>query len=139
MELAAKFFMVASAAIVLVFGALHLIYTFRGPKLFPRDRALQASMKEVHLVITKQTTVWRAWVGFNASHSMGAILFGLIYGFLALYHAELLFHSAYLLSVGFAMLAGLLVLAKLYWFRTPFIGVGVSLFFYVAGILSAWA
>ena len=73
------------------------------------------------------------------SPGMGAILFGLIYGFLALYHAELLFHSIYLLSVGFAMLAGLLILAKLYWFRTPFIGVGVSLLFYIAGIVSAWA
>lgn len=131
--------MVTSAGIILILGALHLAYTFRGPKLLPRDRALQAAMNEIHPVITRQTTMWRAWVGFNASHSMGAILFGLIYAFLALYHAQLLFHSVYLLSVGFAMLAGLLALGKIYWFRVPFIGIGISLLCYVASILSAWA
>lgn len=139
MELAAKFLMMASAGIILLLGILHLIYTFHGPKLHPRDRALQAAMKEVHPVITRQTTMWRAWMGFNASHSMGAILFGLIYAFLALYHAELLFHSVYLLAVGFAMLAGLFVLGKVYWFRVPFIGIGISLLCYAASILSAWA
>src|SRR5438046_6957052 len=30
--------------------------------------------------------MWRAWVGFNASHSMGAMLFGLVFAFLALAH-----------------------------------------------------
>ena len=139
MQLAARFLMVASAGIILLLGTLHLIYTFHGPKLLPRDPALQAAMKEVHPVITRQTTMWRAWMGFNASHSMGAILFGLVYAFLALYHAELLFHSAYLLAVGFAMLAGLFVLGKVYWFRVPFIGIGTSLLCYVISILSAWA
>ena len=28
-------------------------------------------------MITPQTTLWRAWIGFNASHSLAAILFGL--------------------------------------------------------------
>ena len=35
---------------------------------------------------TKETTMWRCWVGFNASHSMGLILFGLAFGYLALAH-----------------------------------------------------
>jgi len=72
-----------SALVIMALGTLHLVYTFRGSKLTPRDAALQARMAEVPLVITRQTTVWRAWVGFNASHSMGAILFGLIYCFLS--------------------------------------------------------
>jgi len=131
--------MMASAGIILLLGILHLIYTFHGPKLLPRDPALQAAMKEVHPVITRQTTMWRAWMGFNVSHSMGAILFGLLYGFLALYHAELLFQSVYLLAVGFVMLAGLFVLGRVYWFRTPFIGIAISLACYVTSILSAWA
>jgi len=138
-ELPAKILMTASAGIILLLGTLHLIYTFYGPKLLPRDPALQAAMKEVHPVITRQTTMWRAWVGFNASHSMGAILFGLTYGFLALFHAELLFHSAYLLIVGFAMLAGLFLLGKVYWFRVPFVGIGISSLCYVVSVISAWA
>jgi hypothetical protein len=32
----------ASAAIILTLGLLHLLYTFRGPKLHPREPALEA-------------------------------------------------------------------------------------------------
>ncbi|HKS56716.1 MAG TPA: hypothetical protein VJS12_15590 [Steroidobacteraceae bacterium] len=129
--------MALSALVVLTLGMLHLIYTFSGSKLTPRDPALQARMAEVPLVITRQTTVWRAWIGFNASHSMGAILFGLVYGYLASVHPELLFNSLFLLGVGVLMLGGLLVLAKLYWFRIPFAGVLISLVCYVLSIV-AW-
>ena len=128
-----------SALVVLTLGVLHLVYTFRGPKLTPRDPALQARMAEVPLVITRQTTMWRAWVGFNASHSMGAILFGLIYGFLGNAYPEILFASPFLLGVGLAMLGGLAVLAKLYWFRIPFAGVLISLVCYVLGVVVWWA
>ena len=128
-----------SALLVLMLGVLHLIYTFSGPKLTPRDAALQARMAEVHPVITRQTTMWRAWVGFNASHSMGAILFGLIYGFLGNAYPEILFNSPFLLAVGLAMLGGLAVLAKLYWFRIPFAGVVTSLVCYLASIVAWWA
>jgi hypothetical protein len=95
-------------------------------------------MSEVHLVITRQTTMWRAWVGFNASHSMGAILFGLVYGFLANAYQELLFKSPFLLVVGFAMLGGLAVLARLYWFRVPFAGVVTALVCYVLSVPAWW-
>ena len=49
--------MTASGAIFFILGTLHLIYTFHGPKLTPRDAALQARMGEVHPVITRETTM----------------------------------------------------------------------------------
>jgi hypothetical protein len=130
--------MTLSTLVVLTLGVLHLVYTFSGPKLTPRDPALQARMNEVPLVITRQTTMWRAWIGFNASHGMGAILFGLVYGFLANAHPELLFKSPFLLAVGFAMLGGLAVLAKVCWFRVPFAGIVVSLVCYLLSIVAWW-
>jgi hypothetical protein len=96
-------------------------------------------MSQISPVITKETTMWRAWVGFNASHSMGAILFGLIYGFLAIVHSQLLFQSPFLLIVGLAMLGGFLVLGKFYWFSVPFTGIGISLACYVASIAASRA
>jgi hypothetical protein len=137
--LVATILMSLSAAIPLVLGILHLVYTFSGPLLTPRDPALQLSMKQISPVITKETTMWRAWIGFNASHSMGAILFGLIYGFLAIFHSELLFRSPFLLLVGLAMLAGLAVLGKFFWFRIPFAGISISLVCYVVSIALSWA
>src|ERR1700674_5880977 len=106
--------MVLSASIILSLGVFHLVYTFRGPKLSPRDPALQVSMSQISPVITKETTMWRAWVGFNASHSMGLILFGLVFGYLGLAHNQLLFQSPFLLVVGLLMILGLVVLCKVY-------------------------
>ena len=132
----AQSLMVLSAAIVFTLGTLHLLYTFRGPKLTPRDPALRAQMEQVSPVITRQTTMWRAWIGFNATHSMGAMLFGLIYGYLAIAHAALLFQSTYLLTVGLVMLGALLVVARLYFFRIPLIGVSIALACYVASVVA---
>jgi hypothetical protein len=131
---AAKILMVLSASIVFTLGVMHFVYTFRGPALTPRDPALQISMSETSPVITQETTMWRCWVGFNASHSMGLILFGLVFGFLALAHDQLLFQSPFLLAVGLAMLGGLVVLCKAYFFSSPLIGISISLACYIASI-----
>jgi hypothetical protein len=133
--LAARLLMVLSASIIFTLGVAHLVYTFRGPMLTPRDPALQISMSQSSPVISKETTMWRCWVGFNASHSMGLILFGLVFGYLALAHDQLLFQSPFLLVVGLAMLGGVVVLARVYWFSSPFTGVSISLACYVASIV----
>ena len=138
-SIAAQVLMLLSAGIILMLGLIHLAYTFHGPKLTPRDPELQVSMDRTSPVITKETTMWRCWVGFNASHSMGAILFGLVYGYLGVAHAQLLFHSMFLLVVGLAMLGGLFALGKVYWFSIPFRGITVALACYLAGIAVALA
>ena len=130
----AKTLMVLSASICFTLGVMHLAYTFRGPLLTPRDPALQISMSQISPVLTNETTIWRCWIGFNASHSMGLILFGLVFGFLALAHGELLFHSPFLLVVGLAMLGGFVVLCKFYFFSAPLRGISISLACYVASI-----
>jgi len=132
--LAARILMVLCASIVLTLGVLHLVCTFWGPSLTPRDPALQISMSQSSPIMTNETTMWRCWVGFNASHSMGLILFGLIFGYLALAHGQLLFRSPFLLVVGVAMLGGLIVLCKVYFFSWPLTGINISLACYVVSI-----
>ena len=129
----------ASAAIILLLGLTHLLYTFYGRKLLPRDRELQTRMQEVSPVITRQTTMWKAWIGFNASHSYGAIFFGAVYGYLALAHSAFLFQSAFLLSLGLLMLVGYGFLAKRYWFRVPLRGILLATFFYALALIVRWA
>jgi len=132
--LAARILMVLSASIVFSLGVIHLVYTFWGSRLTPRDPALEISMSQISPVISKETTMWQCWVGFNASHSMGLILFGMVFGFLAVAHGQLLFQSPFLLVVGLAMLGALAVLSKLYWFSAPLTGICISLACYVASI-----
>ena len=128
--------MTTSAGIIFALGLIHLIYTFHGTKLHPRDAALEAAMHNISPRLTRETTMWKAWVGFNASHSLGAILFGLIYGYLALAGGAFLFQSPFLLGVGFAMLASLVVVAKLYWFKIPFRGICLAFACYVGALVA---
>jgi hypothetical protein len=127
-----------SAGILFALGALHLLFTFRGAKLLPRDPALKARMEVVSPVITTETTMWKAWVGFNASHSCGALLFGAVYGYLALAHGAFLFESLYLLLVGLILLAGYVYLGLRYWFSVPFRGISVATVLYVLGVVASY-
>ena len=130
----AKILMTGSAGVILALGTIHLVYTFRGAKLTPRDSSLRQSMEQGSPVLTRETTMWKAWIGFNASHSCGLILFGLVYGYLALWRSDLLFGSTFLVVTGFGMLSSLLVLARLYWFTVPFWGVFFALLCYLGSI-----
>ena len=134
----AQALVVFSAAIVLLLGSTHLIYTFFGSKLKPRDPTLQTRMSEVPLVLSRETTVWKAWIGFNASHSLGIILFGTVYAYLAVAYPAVLFQSKLLVVLGGVFLLAYVILAKLYWFRVPFAGVVLAFVSYVAGISVAW-
>jgi hypothetical protein len=129
----------ASAGVIFLLGALHLLYVFNGTKFHPRDADLRARLEQVPLRITRETTMWKAWIGFNASHSFGALLFGAIYGYLALQHGGFLFQSWFLLAVGLSMLVGYAFLAKRYWFSVPFRGILLATVLYAGALVSAAA
>jgi len=124
-----------SALIPLVLGSLHLFYTYWGSKLLPRDPALVDAMKGATMVITRETTVWNAWIGFNATHSLSLILFGLVYGYLAVARPDVLFGSAFLQAVGFLALAAFVILSKTNFFSIPLMGMAVALALYSGGLV----
>ena len=123
-----------SALIPLVLGSLHLTYTFFGPKLLPRDKGVIDAMKATTMVITRETSVWDAWIGFNTTHSMSLILFGLVYGYFALARPEVLFGSPFLQAVGLVTLAAFLVLSRAYFFSIPLAGMTIATFLYLGGL-----
>jgi hypothetical protein len=77
--------------------------------------SLLARMEALHPGVSDESIMGRAWTGFNASHSVGAILFGLVYGHLALWQTDLLFSPVSLMAVGMLTLGAPLLLARLYW------------------------
>jgi hypothetical protein len=135
----APFLVSASAAILLLIGLAHLRITFSGTKLWSRDPELQVRMQQVSPVITRQTTMWKAWIGFNATHSFGLILFGAVYGYLGLMRGDFLFDSAFLLSIGSMLLLGYAVVAKKCFFRFPFRCVVFAAFLYALGLAVGWS
>jgi len=124
----------AAGCIVALLGSIHLLYTYRGPKLLPRDAQTVERMQADTLRITRQTTLWKAWIGFNASHSLGAILFGVFYAYFALWHADWLAQSLFLRAMGLAVLAIYVLLARRYWFSIPLRGLALALLLYLAGL-----
>ncbi|HEX8955782.1 MAG TPA: hypothetical protein VF798_05890 [Burkholderiaceae bacterium] len=138
MDRYAPFLIAASAAILLLFGSLHLWYTVRGKLFKPRDAALEARMKEVAPLISRETTMWKAWVGFNASHSLGAMFFGLLYLYLSLQHQLFLMGEPVLLALGLLLLIGYNVLARAYWFSVPRRGIAVASVLYALALSLDW-
>jgi hypothetical protein len=66
-----------------VLGALHALYTFldigRPRRIVPGDLALiEVLEKETIRLAGTGTTFWRGWIGFNFSHSLGALLFAML-------------------------------------------------------------
>ncbi|QJR11611.1 hypothetical protein DSM104443_02690 [Usitatibacter rugosus] len=114
------------AGIFAALGTLHLLYTFFTPKFDPRDAAVKDAMQATSPRITRATTMWKAWVGFNASHSLGAMVFGAVYLTLAVQHPEVLAASKPLLLIAGATGLAFLALAVRYWFRIPLIGIALA-------------
>lgn len=138
MHTAATWLIATSALIIGLLGLLHLLFTFRGNNLLPRDRALLARMQAVSPVISRETSMWKAWVGFNASHSYGALLFAAVYGYLALVQGAFLEQSAFLLMLGQLFLLGYLFLARRYWFSVPRTAILLATILYGVALLLRW-
>ena len=118
----AKCLWVAGSIIFIFLGALHLYYTFFSSKFNARNKSLVEDMKSTSPVLTGQTTMWKAWIGFNASHSAGAIFFGMVNMILATGYFEILGQSIPLILLDIITVIFYCWLAKKYWFSIPFIG-----------------
>lgn len=94
-------------------------------------------MQNDSLRLTSQTTMWSAWIGFNASHSLGAIFFGVIYLNLATTYPDVLWGSVTLRLTGLAMLLSYLALAACYWFTVPFRAIATATILYSVALLIA--
>ncbi|MFT5450898.1 MAG: hypothetical protein ACI9N9_000378 [Enterobacterales bacterium] len=69
-----QFLIIIGSSIFGVLGTIHLIYTFFTNKFNAYDSSVTVAMKNTNPIMTKETTIWNAWVGFNASHSLGAMI-----------------------------------------------------------------
>lgn len=115
-------------------GLIHALYTAadisRPRRLVPEDRALIEAMRTSNLRLAQGgTTMWKAWVGFNFSHSLGLIIFG---AFCVLLGAlqQVPVAPRLTLFVPIPIGAIYLFISLRYWFRSPsfFLAVGTTCF-----------
>lgn len=119
----ARYLIILGGAVLVFLGGAHLYYTFFSNKLSSRELETERRMKGSHPILTRETTIWKAWVGFNASHSLGAIFIGLANIILVTESFEIYQSSASLWALNLASIGFYLFLAKKYWFRIPFLGI----------------
>src|SRR5262249_45820073 len=120
--------LICGGAVFLVLGSLHAIYTaldLHNPRrLVPVDPSAAQEMANSALRLSRgRTDMWRAWIGFNFSHSIGVLLVGVV----AIWAST----DIDSLPVGIIPALALigcfyLVLALRYWFYIPAVGVGIS-------------
>lgn len=136
-----RWLFVAGALPYLILGAAHAVHTPRGVDerkgLSPADRALPSAMAASPLALTRRTDVWRAWVGFNYSHSLGVVLIGVVVLLIGRDAATYAAQGPAFRPLAIVTSAAYLLLASRYWFRTPIAGCALSLGLFVAAWILA--
>jgi hypothetical protein len=119
-----------AGAIYALLGLLHAVYTLadiRSPRrIVPDDPAVIAAMQGSKIRITRgESTVWQGWIGFNLSHSLGALLFAASCFIVAAGLGRFAFSPWVLLALA-SVSAVYLLLAAQYWFRIPILGTAMA-------------
>jgi hypothetical protein len=124
--------------IILLMGIGHFVLTVRDirkPTSFtPVDDSIRVAMRGAPLRFSRRLELWDAWLGFNLSHSMGPIIFGiaLLYGAL---HVAAFRESAFLQSAAVLIPAVYLAIAIRFWFRGPVLGISIVLLCVLGAVL----
>lgn len=119
----------------MIMGLLHVIYTifdiYQPKRLAPMDQAVINQMASTGVRLARgRTNMWDTWLGFNISHGLGVVVFGLVCVGAGVFAPRLALPKATLLIPVFVGVIYFL-LAIRFWFRDPAVGiaVGTSLLF----------
>ena len=127
----AKYLWLIGSSIIFLLGTAHMYFTFFSNKFSSKNKRVVEEMKNSNPILTRNTTMWKAWIGFNASHSSGAMFIGIINCYLAVNHFAL-FESGHFLFLFTIITTGFyLWLAKKYWFKVPFLGIAIALLCFI--------
>jgi hypothetical protein len=129
--LAAQFLEIMGAAIFLILGVFHGVMTLQdliNPRTFtPPDQSLRQAMQESSIAIDPQTNLWKAWLGFNLSHSLGLVMFGGALVIIGIFYFPIFSDSYWLQSCALCIAVAYLILSLKFWFSKPAIGSGFAL------------
>lgn len=117
--------------VYLVLGSIHGVLTLRDvgtPRAFtPTDDAVRGAMLGARVRFNPRMNLWRAWLGFNLSHSLGALVFGGGLVWIAAAHIDLFSASLLVQGAVIAVAASYFALAVGFWFWGPALGAGIGL------------
>ncbi len=83
-------------------------------------------MTEQTLLLTRRTNLWLTWVGFNLSHSLGAVLFGVVTLLVGRNPETFGANWGAFIPLAIVVSGVYLAIGVRCWFRTPIIGIIIS-------------
>lgn len=118
---------VISSVILGILGGVHFYYVYATKHFEAFDEYTTLGMKNTSPKLTKKTSMWSAWLGFNYSHSFGVLWVPMTYVYLAIFQFQVLQNSLWLMFMLPGMCLVYVVLSKRYWFSIPYYGSVVAL------------
>ena len=131
------YLLIAGGTLFSILGLVHAIYTicdiYRPRHLAPIDQAIIDQMTSAGVRLARgRTNMWDAWLGFNLSHGLGVVVFGLVCVGAGVFAGRLALPKATLLI---PVLVGVIyfLLAIRFWFRVPAVGIAIGTGFLFMG------
>ena len=125
-----EFFLAVGGGVLLLLGTGHGLLMLRDlsvPRAFvPAVDSVRHQMEVTAIGLNPSANLWRAWVGFNLSHSLGLVLAGAAAILFAVDYHSIYADSPVLLISPIVVSVGYLVLARLFWFWGPVAGFALS-------------
>ncbi len=141
---AAQAWFIAGTIVFIFAGGLHVLLTLADtarPRYFtPKDRAVKPALEgtRIRLGGNAAPSMWRAWLGFNISHGLGVLTFGLLCLLIATHDFKLVERIDAIRPLTIAFSAAYLALSLRFWFYLPAIITGTATAcFTIATVLSA--
>lgn len=134
-----KTWFIAATAILMAAGGGHALVTLLDmirPTFFtPNDDSVRSAMERTGFRFRRlfpgaddvTPTMWRLWLGFNASHGLGVFTFGLVCLLIAVHDYTLVDRIGALQPLTIAVSAAYFAIALRYWFYVPGLVAGGAL------------
>jgi hypothetical protein len=122
---AAQGWFIAGTIPPMLAGGLHVLYTLvdtvRPTYFTPIERWVKSAMEGTRMRFggSAAPSMWRAWLGFNLSHGLGAFAFGLLCLLIATSDFGLVERTDAIRAFAIALPAAYLAISLRFWFYAP--------------------
>lgn len=139
----AQILVIIASLIFVLLGGFHGFLTLKdliNPTAFtPTDPALREAMQQSRIALHPGVNLWKAWIGFNVTHSLSLIFFGAPFLYFGIVKPNIFMSSVILQAIAVLVSAIYVILCIKFFFLTPAIAsvIGLICFIVAVGLANA--
>jgi hypothetical protein len=131
----------SGAAAFALLGCAHAVLTFAdfsSPGAFvPINPAVVAAMRETTLALSPTANLWKFWIGYNFTHSLGLVVFGSAFALIAWREPRLFARSWFLKLSAPAVAGAYATTAYLFFFPPAFFVAGAGFLLMLIAVIAS--